>query len=395
MYRPHTQPLIKAGIILLMASLTACSALTEFRADMANQLFGEEPPNPPAELEEIKASYTAKVDWKVELGETARYDYTPALETGFVYGSNVEGDVIKLDATKGQQLWKTNIGETISGGVGTGGGLVLVGTNKGHVFALDVTGKPLWNSKLSSEILSVPRYFDGKVIVRTGDNRIYGIDAADGSRKWVYERTAPALTLRSSVGIIVDGGAVYAGYAGGKLAAIRADNGKLIWEATVAQPKGVTEIERIADITSLPFVDGPLLFAVAYQGRIAAIDRKNGQVIWNRDISSYNGLTAEDGKLFVSHTLGSVYSLDYENGRTFWRQGNLSNRRLTKPLSMGAYIAVGDLEGYIHFLSRDEGNFVGRIKIDDNAVMSLVAGSSTSQLLAETRGGGLYAVSVK
>jgi outer membrane protein assembly factor BamB len=362
---------------------------------MADQLFGAEPPNPPAELEEIKASYTAKIDWSMSLGETARYDYTPALETSFLYGANAEGDVIKVDAVSGKQLWKTNLGEAISGGVGTGGGLVLIGTNKGHIFALDAMGKPLWSAKLSSEVLSVPRYFDGKVIVRTGDNRIYGIDAADGKRIWVYERTTPALTLRSSVGVIVDGGAVYAGYAGGKLAAIRADNGKLIWESTVAQPKGVTEIERIADITSLPFVDGPLLFSVAYQGRIAAIDRKNGQVLWNRDISSYNGLTAEDGKLFVSHTLGSVYSLDYENGRTFWRQGNLANRRLTKPLSMGTFIAVGDLEGYIHFLSRDDGSFVGRIKIDDEAVMSIVAGNTSSQLIAETRGGGLYAVTVK
>jgi outer membrane protein assembly factor BamB len=395
LYRLLINSLVKTSIIATLVSLTACSALTELRYDMADKLFGAEPPNPPAELEEIKASYTAKIDWSVSLGETARYDYTPALETSFVYGANTEGDVIKLDAINGKELWKTNLGETISGGVGTGGGLVLVGTNKGHLYALDVTGKPLWNSKLSSEILSVPRYFDGKVIVRTGDNRIYGIDAADGSRKWVYERTAPALTLRSSVGVIVDGGAVYAGYAGGKLAAIRADNGKLIWEATVAQPKGVTEIERIADITSLPFVDGPLLFAVAYQGRIAAIDRKNGQVLWNRDISSYNGLTAEDGKLFVSHTLGSVYSLDYENGRTFWRQGNLSNRRLTKPLSMGTFVAVGDLEGYIHFLSRDDGSFVGRVKIDDEAVMSLIAGNNSSQLIAETRGGGLYAITVK
>lgn len=395
MYLLFTRCLVATSLTLALLSLSACSALTELRSDMADRLFGAEPPNPPAELEDIKASYTAKVDWSFSLGETARYDYTPALETSFIYGANAEGDVIKIDALNGKQLWKTNIGEPISGGVGTGGGLVLVGTNKGHVYALDVTGKPLWNSKLSSEVLSVPRYFDGKVIVRTGDNRIYGIDAADGKRIWVYERTAPALTLRSSVGVIVDGGAVYAGYAGGKLAAVRADNGKLIWESTVAQPKGVTEIERIADITSLPFVDGPLLFAVAYQGRIAAIDRKNGQVIWNRDISSYNGLTAEDGKLFVSHTLGSVYSLDYENGRTFWRQGNLANRRLTKPLSMGAFIAVGDLEGYIHLLSRDDGSFVGRTKIDDEAVMSIIPGNNSSQLIAETRGGGLYAVTIK
>ncbi|HAF00850.1 MAG TPA: outer membrane protein assembly factor BamB, partial [Methylophilaceae bacterium] len=286
-------------------------------------------------------------------------------------------------------------GEPISGGVGVGGALILVGTNKGTLNALDVSGKLLWKSRLSSEILSVPRYFDGKVIVRTGDNHIYGIDAADGSRKWVYERNTPSLSLRSSAGVVVDGGAVYSGFAGGKLVAIRADNGKLLWEASVAQPKGVTEIERIADITSLPFVDGPVVYAIAYQGRIAAVDRRSGQVVWNRDISSYNGLTAEDGKIFVSHTLGSVYALDYNNGRSFWRQGDLINRRLTAPLSMSTMIAVGDLEGYVHLLSRDDGKFVGRVKLNDNAVMSLIAGNDKSQLIAETRGGGLYAVTFK
>ena len=177
--------------------------------------------------------------------------------------------------------------------------------------------------------------------------------------------------------------------------AIRADNGKLLWEATVAQPKGVTEIERIADITSLPFVDGPLVYAVAYQGRIAAIDRTNGKVVWNRDISSYSGLSAEDAKIFISHVLGSVYSLDYETGKTFWRQAGLLNRRLTAPLPMGSVIAVGDLEGYVHFLTRDEGNFAARIKLDSNAVMSLIPGTTSTQLIAETRDGGLYAVSVK
>ncbi|HEY0562683.1 MAG TPA: outer membrane protein assembly factor BamB [Methylophilus sp.] len=391
--------LTRFGAILSLlagiAMLPACSAITELKSDISDKVFGAEPPNPPAELEEIKASYTAKVDWSAQLGETDKYDYTPALEAGFVYGTNTEGEVVKLDVSNGKQVWRLNIGEAISGGVGVGGGLVLVGSNRGNLHAIDVTGKPMWVAKLSSEILSVPRYFDGRVIVRTGNNRIYGIDAADGSRKWVYEHSTPALTLRSSVGLVVDGGAVYAGYAGGKLAAVRADNGKLIWEATVAQPKGVTEIERIADITSLPFVEGPLLYAVAFQGRVAAIDRKTGQVLWNRDISSYSGLTAEDGKIFVSHTLGSVYSLDYENGRTFWRQGDLANRRLTKPLSMGSIVAVGDLEGYIHFLSRDDGKFVGRIQLNEEPVMAIVAGNSTTQLIAETRGGGLYAVSVK
>jgi len=192
---------------------------------------------------------------------------------------------------------------------------------------------------------------------------------------------------------VVDSGAVYAGFAGGKLVAIRADNGKLLWESTIAQPKGVTEIERIADITSLPVVDGPLVYAVAYQGKIAAVDRRSGKVLWNRDISSYAGLSADLGKIFVAHSLGAVYSLDYETSKTFWRQGALSNRRVTVPLPTGGVIVVGDFEGYVHLLSRDEGKFVGRIQLGSDPVMSIIAGTKPSQFIAETKDGTLYAVS--
>ncbi len=382
------------SLIFGFALLAGCSTLTELRSDLADKVFGREPPNPPAVLEEITPTYTAKIDWSGNVGKTERYDYTPALDSSTVYAANAAGEIAKLDIANGRQVWRVKVGEPVSGGVGIGAGIILVGTNKGNVHAYDAAGKPLWKAKVTSEILSVPRYFDGMVIVRTGDNRIFGLDATDGSRKWVYERINPALTLRSSVGIVVDGGAVYAGFAGGKLVAIRADNGKLLWEATVAQPKGVTEIERIADITSLPVVDGPLVYAVAYQGKIAAVDRTNGRVVWNRDISSYSGLNAEDAKIFVSHTLGAVYALDYSTGKTFWRQGALANRRLTAPLPMGSVIAVGDLEGYVHFLTRDEGKFAARIKLDSNAVMALVPGAASTQLIAETRDGGLYAISV-
>ena len=387
------QTLRKSFLSFFFLCLTACSTLTELRQDFTDKLFGREPPNLPAELEEFSPSIAAKIDWSFNAGKTDQYDYTPALDSSAVYAANTAGEISKIDLTTGRQLWRINVGEPISGGVGIGSGIVMVGTKKGYLHAFDAAGKLLWKSKVSSEILSVPRYYDGLAIVRTGDNHIFGIDAADGSRKWVYERVTPALTLRSSVGLTVDGGAVYAGFAGGKMVAIRADNGKLLWEATVAQPKGVTEVERIADITSLPVVDGPIVYAVAYQGRIAAVDRTNGKVVWNREISSYNGLSAEDAKVFVSHTLGAVYSLDYATGKTFWRQGALSNRRLTAPLPMVNLIAVGDLEGYLHFLTREEGKFAARIKLDSNAVMSIVPGAKTNQLIAETRGGGIYAIS--
>jgi hypothetical protein len=72
----------------------------------------------------------------------------------------------------------------------------------------------------------------------------------------------------------------------------------------------------------------------------------------------------------------------------------LLNRQLTVPQPLGDVVAVGDLEGYVHFLNRDDGNFAARIKIDGDPVMSIISGNATSQVIATTRGGGLYAVSV-
>ena len=195
--------------------------------------------------------------------------------------------------------------------------------------------------------------------------------------------------------MVIDGGAAYAGFAGGKLISLRVEDGKVVWEATIAQPKGTTEIERIADITSLPVVDGSLVYAVAYQGKIAAVDRATGRAAWNRDISSYTGINSEDARVYVSHAGGAVYALEYSSGKTFWRQGGLINRRLSAPLPMGDIVAVGDVQGYVHFLGREDGAFAARIKTDDSPVMAQMTELGTNGLLAQTRNGGLYAISLK
>ncbi len=391
--------LLKKMTVLLsfagLLFLSACGTLTDLKTDVSERIFGREPIDAPEPLKEIKETASSKLLWQAKVGAAEDFEFSPVVDAGYAYAAGANGEVVKIDVSNGKLAWRVSVGEKISGGVGVGGSLVMVGTQKGSVYAFDISGKLLWKSKLSSEVLSAPKYFDGTVIVRTGDSHIYGINADDGSRKWVYNRTSPALTLRSSAGLVVDGGAVYAGFGGGKMVAVRADNGKLLWEASVAQPKGVTEIERIADITSLPVLDGPLVYAVAYQGRIVAIDRISGRVIWNRDISSLTGLSVEDGRIFVSHTMGSIYALDYTTGKTFWRQADLKNRQLSAPVPMGNYTAVGDVEGYIHFLSRDDGTFSSRIKTSGNAVMPQMVLINSNTLLAQTRDGGLYAVQVK
>src|SRR5690606_1470774 len=145
------------------------------------------------------------------------------------------------------------------------GELVVVGTREGVVIALDNDGRVLWRARVSSEVLVAPVVAGDVVVVRSADSRLFALDARDGKRQWVYQRSAPALTVRSPAGLVVRGGYVFAGFAGGKLVAVDLKNGGLRWEGTVTLPRGTTELERVADVVGQPWVGDRAACAVAYQ----------------------------------------------------------------------------------------------------------------------------------
>ena len=97
----------------------------------------------------------------------------------------------------------------------------------------------------------------------------------------------------------------------------------------------------------------------------------------------------------MAHSGGAVYALDYESGKSYWRQGKLLNRLLSAPLPMGAYIALGDVEGYVHFLAREDGDFAARLQTEKSPVMPQLLELGNSSLLAQTRDGGLFAISIQ
>ena len=215
----------------------------------------------------------------------------PAFENDAIYAASAAGKIIRFDPVTGDEVWSTDTKHRLSGGVGVGEGLILVGTFKGKILAYDANGNQLWESTVTSEVLSPPKIYDGVVVVRTGEGRIFGLDAVDGKRKWIYQDSIPSLTVRNFAGVLVKGGGVFVGFPGGKLVAIKIDDGKIAWEAAVSKPKGVTELERITDVTSLPVADDRQICAVAYKGRLSCFEVMTGNPIWMREVSSSAGLT--------------------------------------------------------------------------------------------------------
>lgn len=377
---------------LLLLSLAGCAGMGESLSTGFGLWGGsKDGAEKPAPLIEIKPSISPKLKGLASVGAGGDYVFTPAVESGAVYATGFDGNLARFDSESGKQVWRVETGKKLSSGVGSGLGLVLVATSKGEVLAYDFDGKPVWQSRVSSEVLSAPQASDGVVVVRSADGQIHGLDARDGKRKWVYQRELPSLAIRSHAGVVVTRGAVFAGYAGGKLVAISLNNGILGWEASVAQPRGATELERIADVTSLPVADGNRICAVAYQGRVACFEILNGNLIWSREMSSVAGLAVDASALYVSDIKGAVHALDKSSGSSLWKQAKLLNRRLTAPAVSGNQVVVADLEGYAHYLSREDGSFVARLASDGSAIAATPQRLGQG-LLLQTRNGGLFAL---
>lgn len=348
----------------------------------------------PAELRDFKPGASMEVRWRRHVGVGGNAGLLPVVTARAVYAVNEYGELYRLDAISGKKVWRLDTGFKISGAVGAGEGLIVVGGLKGELAAFDEDGKLRWLTKVSSEVLSAPQIADGFVVVRTSDGRIAALSVEDGKRQWLYERSTPTLIVRSHAGVAIQHGAVYAGFAAGKLVAINLANGNVIWESAVSQPRGNTELERISDITSLPAVDAESACAVAFQGRIACFDIKQGAMLWSREISSDKGLTLQRNVIYVSDAEGTVMAMDKTSGSTLWKNDQLYLRKPSAPYVVDKYVLVGDFEGYLHVLNREDGSMVARIKTDSSPIpfMPVALGDG---LLLQTKDGGIFSIAIK
>jgi outer membrane protein assembly factor BamB len=181
---------------------------------------------------------------------------------------------------------------------------------------------------------------------------------------------------------------VIVGFDNGVLAALDLKTGQVEWETTIAVARGRNDLERIVDIDTQPVLRDGTLYVASFQGRVAAVDLDNGQILWNRDLSSYAGVGVDDKNVYVTAADGTMWALDRETGASVWKQEKLKARTSTAPAAMGSYVVVGDVEGYLHWLRREDGQFAARVQVDKSRLIAppIVIGG---QLLVYSSGGTL------
>lgn len=327
---------------------------------------------PPAELTKFTEEVVLKKQWSRSIGDGQGDSFNmlvPAIENDRIYAADVTGVVMAMDRMNGDVAWKQDLDLPVSGAVGVGYGMVMLGTLKGEVIALDAsTGEEKWRSKVTSEVLAPPATNGDVVVVQTQDDRVIGLDASTGERRWIYESTPAVLTLRGTGAPIVTNRLAVAGLSTGKVVALDTQNGVPVWEQRVAIPQGRSELDRVVDIDGGLLLSGGTLYVASYQGRVAGLELESGRVLWQRDASSYTGVAQGFGNVYVSLAAGTVEGIDERSSSALWSNDSLARRQLSAPEVFSSYVAVGDLEGYLHLLSQVDGRFVGRERIDSDGV---------------------------
>lgn len=378
-----TAPARRFAPLLLVAAfglLSGCSSLNPFAASVPK----------PAELTAFQPSGELRTAWQASIGASDDYVFQPAVVGDSVYAASHAGAVARFQ--DGQTLWKASVGK-LSAGVGSDGRLAAVVGMGGEVIALDAgSGAELWRAAAGAEVLAPPAVTASVVVVRASDGRLLGFNAADGTRRWVYQRAMPTLSLRNAAGMRVDERGLMVGYPGGKVVALNVENGGLLWELAVASPRGVTELERITDVAGTPVTTRSEICAVAYQGRAGCFDLSNGRALWSREFSSSTGLARDTRFVFISDENDAVHGLDAFSGTTAWKQDALKRRHLTRPIVAGGFVMVADLEGYVHALDRESGQFVARARTDGSAVVADPQPLGLSRFVVQTRDGGIFAL---
>ncbi|WP_286785194.1 MULTISPECIES: outer membrane protein assembly factor BamB [Pseudomonas] len=353
---------------------------------------------PPAELVKFDAEVKLDEQWSRSVGDGQGDLYnllTPAVDGDSIFAAGADGDVMALDRETGKVLWKKDLEAPVSGGVGVGSGMVLLGTLKGEVIALDAaSGEEKWRARVTSEVLSAPATNGDIVVVQTQDDRLIGLEASTGTQRWIYENSPAVLTLRGTGAPVVTNNLAIAGLSTGKVIAVDTQRGLPVWEQRVAVPQGRSELDRVVDIDGGLLLSGNTLYVVTYQGRLAGLDLQTGRVLWQRDASSYVGVAEGFGSVYVSQASGTVEGIDERSTSALWSNDSLARRELSAPAVFSSYVAVGDIEGYLHLLSQVDGRFVARERIDSDGlrVRPLVVGDT---LYAFGNSGKLVAMKIR
>jgi outer membrane protein assembly factor BamB len=360
------------GVVAMVSVLSGCSSTDK--------------PKPPP-LETYTPSIAGRQVWSTSIG-SIDFPLTVATLPGSFIAASSNGTVLALNADTGAELWRAQAGAGLTAGVGSDGRFTAVVTRDNEVVTLE-GGKVLWRQRVPARVVTAPLVAGERVFVLAVDRTVHAFDALDGRRLWTYQRPSDALTLAQGGVLLAAHNQLLVGQSG-RLLALDALRGQVVWDVVLATPRGSNEVERLADLVGPAVRQGDRVCARAFQNAVGCVDLAKSSVIWTRNNGGSSALAGNANQLFGGDASDRLTAWNAETGDVLWTNERLLYRGLGGGLAVGPTVLFADAEGLVHFLSAADGKLQLRLSTDGKSAVGTPALSGTTVLVA-TRGGGLYA----
>ncbi len=341
----------------------------------------------PTELGPNPTLINVRLSWSSRIGPVD-FPLDARAQGGAVTLASSDGTVAALDGSSGRDLWRGTAGGPIGAGAGSDGRLAAVVTRSNDLVVLE-RGRELWREPLGALVYTPPLVAGARVFVATADRAISAFDGQSGRRLWSYTRPGEqGLVLRQAGVLLAVGDTLVAGMAG-RLVGLNPQTGSVRWEAAVANPRGTNDVERLVDLVGGVSRDGEVVCARAFQAAVGCVNAGRGNLLWTKPANGAQGVHGDAQFVFGTEGDGRVLAWRRTDGERVWSVDRLRFRGLTAPLAIGRSVAVGDAQGYVHFLSRQDGSLMGRVATDGSAIVAapVLVGDT---LVVVTRNGGVF-----
>ena len=340
----------------------------------------------PSPLPSISGTFKVQQVWSNQVGEVT----TPLMAS--VHGQQVAvasslGQLALIDAETGRDVWRLNLGSAIQAGVGGDGQRFAVVTQNNELMAVE-SGQVVWRQALPALSYTPPLVAGARVFVLTGDRAVSAFDGATGQKLWTQQRPSEPLLLRQAGLLIPWGDNLLVGW-GGRLAALDPLSGAVRWETLVGSTRGTNEVERLVDLVAGASRAGNSLCVRSFQASVACLDPLNGRVAWSRTAQGHQGLEGDAQTLWGVESDGKVMAWQRASGAPLWSNDSLRFRGLSLPLAWRRTLVLGDQDGWVHFMSPQDGQALQRIATDGSAITGKPVAVGQTLVLV-TRTGGVF-----
>jgi outer membrane protein assembly factor BamB len=225
-----------------------------------------------------------------------------------------------IEAPRRGPSWTLNLGAPIWADVAVRDGLVFAGADDGRLHAVDAgTGRERWTFEAGGAIRARPSFAGADVVVQADDGVLYRLDGRTGEPRWRLRVGEPVKRValddpasryenRASAAAVASG-RVYLGTHDGRVLAVDARRGTIVWQFKTADA-----------IVATPVVAHGRVYCGSFDGHVYALDAASGSLVWKHDTGgAVTSAVAVSGRTILAGSRSYDFAaLDAATGRVLW-----------------------------------------------------------------------------